>query len=214
MDESDLQKEEEKLNRLLRVQRALLNYDTPSAQRMRQENAAEAIRTEGLMRRLRAQLLDTLMVNDTLDKVEELGLEEGSSGLKDRARHMIWMQNLASRYGPGVARTIGTLHEAKNIFDPIRIAWRDIPKMRKKGLTAETINERQFEAMREISRDLQTNETALKLARRGPDGEYLPPDPEQIKRFVQRLRTRPTPEEGRMIADPVTIDNLFKGEGE
>lgn len=120
---------------------------------------------------------DLLSLQETFDATGEMDLP---SGPEDRARHIFWMQSLANKYGPNSARFLGALHELQGVVG---------------GDFKETL------------RDLKTNETALNFAPRDSEGNFMPPNRDDIKKMVRGLGSD---EKGRTLA--ATPLNIFRGQ--
>jgi hypothetical protein len=171
---------------------------------IRQAQATAGPPTESLWDRGKAKALDlfegALTLDETLDREGKLPLEGKGMGQRDRARHMLWMQNLAKKYGRPAAFVIGAFNEAGGIFDPALIAMRDIPK----GVDPATINERQFESLKEIGRDLKTNLFALRNMPYDEDGNLRTFTDEELVKIAQGLETNESPMDRRPITEAPT----------
>jgi len=204
----------ERLEKLQRTQRALQEApDTPAARRMRQLNAKEVVKAQSELSLLEKAMLgvsdfmdEKLAISKSFAQAEETGLEGVNQGALDRARHILWMQNLAEKYCAVPAYALGALNEAANIFDPIKIALRDVGS---NELDTDTIRESQFASLEEIPRDLKTNLFALQQMPRDREGNPIAMTPQQVSELVRRLETTPLPLSGREVAAPATFQNIF-----
>jgi hypothetical protein len=191
--------EEERAQKMKKVQdrREVLNElpDSPAKTKMLEANQSA---WERLTQGVTDWMDDKLFIQETFDEIAQMGLEGGNMGLDDRARHMLWMSKLGAEYGPIVAGAIGTAKEVENLFsDP----WKQLRFMGKED--TDTIRERQFDALKEVGRDFQTNLFAL---RNQPyeDGERRAFTQDELRDIVSGLEVTESPLVGRPIAEAPT----------
>jgi hypothetical protein len=141
-------------------------------------------------------LSDKLMIEETFNEVEGLGLEGGNMGPQDRARHLLWMSKLGAEYGPVAAGLIGGAKELENLFlDP----WKQLRFMGEED--SDVIRERQFDALKETGRDFQTNMFALRNQPYDEEGNRRPYTPEELLAIVGDLEVTESPLVQRQIAE-------------
>ncbi|MHC4649165.1 MAG: hypothetical protein ACYTBJ_27250 [Planctomycetota bacterium] len=166
--------------------------DSPAKQKMLQANQSA---WERLTQGIGDFLNEKLMIEETFNETAQMGLEGGNMGLDDRARHLLWMSKLGAEYGPVAAGAIGAAKELENLFmDP----WKQLRFMGEED--SDVIRERQFDAIKEVGRDFQTNLFAL---RNQPyeNGERRAFTQDEVRDIVSGLEVTDSPLVGRPIAE-------------